>query len=68
VVDDRARIQTNDDPPDSKRHRLELHRFEVEHIDLLAGHRGVVYLHQRDRWRPDRPALAHHAWLFAEMR
>jgi hypothetical protein len=47
---------------------LELHRFEVEHIDPLAGHRGVVYLHQRDRWRPDRPALAHHAWLFAEIR
>jgi hypothetical protein len=43
----------DDDPPDPKRHRLELYRIHVDQINPGAGQSGIVDLYDGDRWLLD---------------
>ena len=68
VVDDGAGLEANDDPPDSKRHRLELHCVEIDQIDPFAGQGGVIDLDNRDCGLLDRQAFNRHGSRSAEIR
>ena len=65
VIDDRAGVETNDDPFGTQRHRRELHRIEVDqfHSCACACDRRVIDLDDRDRRLIDREAVDRHCFV-----
>jgi len=46
---DRGRLEPDDDPPGPKRHRLQLHRIQIEQLDAGIDRGGVVEIDDRNR-------------------
>jgi hypothetical protein len=51
MVDDHAALEAHDHPPGPKRDGRQLHRVQVEDLDVLTGDRWIADLDDRDLLR-----------------